>query len=266
MKPSLKSYHKITFGTVATVTAGGSAEAAIVYFDVSPDEVLVGSTFGYVNFGSINLGAGTYSKGSTSGDFFAIGMDFGGDLFSGHYFGTVQWGLSPTDYSGGTPFQPTRVQKVGYGTSISDISASIGSWVNYGPYMSYNGSGPWAGGGNAYAPLRINAGGGDYHYGWVNINFTDNGDGTSTSTITGFAFEDVVNTAILAGDTGASGSGSAVPEPSSVALLALGGLFGLAARRNMMQKQAENPSIPTSLMQLASGARGVEQMRAADRA
>jgi hypothetical protein len=130
--------------------------------------------------------------------------------------------------------------------------------------MAYNGTGPWAGGGNAYAPLRINAGGGNYNYGWVNINFTDNGDGSSSSIITGFAFESDLNTAILAGDTGAGGGegGSAVPEPSSVALIALGGLFGLAARRGLRQEQEETSVMSERLMQLASGARGVEQLRA----
>ena len=88
-------------------------------------------------------------------------MDFGGRLFSGQYAGTVQWGLSPTDYSGSTPFQPTRVQKLAFGTSISDISPSIGSWVDFDSYMLYNADRPWVCGGDAYAPLRINAGGGE---------------------------------------------------------------------------------------------------------
>ena len=241
-------------GVAASVAAPSEAEAAIVYFDVNPDRVLVGSSFGYATFGSINLGTATYTSGSTAGDYFSIGMDFGGDLFSGHYQGNVQWGLSGVNYGG---FQPTRVQKMAYGTSISSISPSIGSWVNYGPYMSYNGTGPWAGGGNAYAPLRINAGGGDYNYGWVNINFVDNGNGTSTSTITGFAFEDVVNTAILAGDQG--GAPAAVPEPGQVAasLLLLTGVAGYFAYRRRVGAATE----PKALHDLALGARGIAGFR-----
>lgn len=257
----LSNYTKTTLGSVAAVSAAGTmgnADAAIIYFDVDPDRTLVGSSFGYATFGSIDLGTGTYVNNSTAGNFFAVGMDFGGDLFSAHYQGNVQWGLSSTDYSGGTPFQPTRVQKITYGTAISDISPSIGSWVNYGPYMSYNGTGPWVGGGNAYAALRINAGGGNYNYGWVNINFTDNGDGTSNSTITGFAFQDVVNTAINAGDQGGGGP-AAVPEPGQVAssLLLLAGVAGWFAYRRRMAVGKE----ASGLHALATGARGVAEFR-----
>ncbi len=197
----LPAYAQVTVSSLAAASAVGTTEAAIVYFDVNPDQTLIGNNFTHVTFGNINLSTGTYSLGY-GGNNFSIGMDFGGRLFSGQYAGTVQWGLSPTDYSGSTPFQPTRVQKLAFGTSISDISPSIGSWVDFDSYMLYNGTGPWVGGGDAYAPLRIDAGGGDYNYGWVNINFTDNGDGTSSSIITGFAFEDQINTAILAGDQG----------------------------------------------------------------
>ena len=241
-------------GVAASLAAPSEAEAAIVYFDVNPDRVLVGSSFGYATFGSINLGTATYTSGSTAGDYFSIGMDFGGDLFSGHYQGNVQWGLSGVNYGG---FQPTRVQKMAYGTSISSISPSIGSWVNYGPYMSYNGTGPWAGGGNAYAPLRINAGGGDYNYGWVNINFVDNGDGTSTSTITGFAFEGDINTAINAGDQGGP---AAVPEPGTMAVGA--GLFALAVGAHLRRRREKKAAASDALLNLAAGARGVEKLRA----
>ena len=228
----LRAYTKVTVSSLAAASAVGTAEAAIIYFDVNPDQTLIGNNPSYVTFGNINLSTGTYSLGN-GGNYFSIGMDSDGDLFSGEYGGTVQWGLSPTVYS--AP-ESTRVQKLAFGTSISDISPSIGSWVNFGPFMLYNGTGPWDGGGNAYAPLRINAGAGNYNYGWVNINFTDNGGGTSSSTITGFAFEDQANTSIAAGAT------APIPEPGTwvaMAVFAGGAAFARwRQRRNEAQKDA----------------------------
>jgi hypothetical protein len=243
--------------SLVAASAVGTTEAAIVYFDINPDQTLNGISSSYVTFGNINLSTGTYSLAS-GGNYFSIGLSFEGNLFSGIYGGTVQWGLSSTDYSGSTPFQPTRVQKLPFGTSISDISPSIGSWVDYGPFMLYNGTGPWVGGGNAYAPLRINAGGGDYNYGWVNINFTDNGIGASSSIITGFAFEDQINTAIFAGDQG--GGPAAVPEPGTMAVGA--GLFALAVGVHLRRRREKKAAASDALLNLAAGARGVEKFRA----
>ena len=250
----LPAYTKVTVSSLVAASAVGTTEAAVVYFDVNPDQTLIGNNSDFVTFGDIDLSTGTYVTGAYPaawvGNFFSIFMTPDGDLFSGIYpSGTVQWGLSSTDYSGLTPFNPIRIQKMAFGTSISDISPSIGSWVNNGEYMLYNGSGPWVGGGNAYAPLRINAGEGNYNYGWVNINFTDNDGGTSSSIITGFAFEDQINTPIEAG---------AVPEPSTYALLALAGLFGAAVWHHRRHQRGAAPA----LLQLAGGARGVKQLRA----
>jgi hypothetical protein len=252
----LPAYTKITVSSLVAASAVGTTEAAIVYFDVNPDQTLIGNDLPYVTFGNIDLSTGIYSL-ANGGNFFSIFIASNGNLSSGAYAGTVQWGLSSTDYSGSTPFQPTRVQKLAFGTSISDISPSIGSWVDFGSYMLYSGTGPWVGGGNAYAPLRINAGGGDYNYGWVNINFTDNGGGTSSSIITGFAFEDQINTAILAGDQGGP---AAVPEPGTMAVGA--GLFALAVGVHLRRRREKKAAASDALLNLASGARGVEKFRA----
>ena len=79
----------------------------------------------------------------------------------------------------------------------------------------------------------MDAGGGNYNYGWVNLTFTVN----NGAVVTGFAFEDQVNTAILAGDTGV-----AVPEPgtwAAAALLAGGAAFvRWRKRRDEAQKEA----------------------------
>ncbi|MEO6436669.1 MAG: PEP-CTERM sorting domain-containing protein [Tepidisphaeraceae bacterium] len=63
---------------------------------------------------------------------------------------------------------------------------------------------------------------GDLHYGWIGVDFTNQAD--LTGVVTGYAYESVPDTAILAG---------AVPEPSGLALLALGAA-GLLARRKQV--------------------------------
>jgi hypothetical protein len=77
----------------------------------------------------------------------------------------------------------------------------------------------------------------------------------TTYIITGFAFEKDVNTMILAGDTGAA----AVPEPGSLAVVS--GLFGLMVAANRRARKRNEPSAPDALLNLASGARGVQKLR-----
>jgi hypothetical protein len=74
-------------------------------------------------------------------------------------------------------------------------------------------------------------------------------------TVTGFAFEKDLNTPILAGDTGAA----AVPEPGSLAVVS--GLFGLMVAANRRARKRDEPSAPESLLNLASGASGVQKLR-----
>jgi MYXO-CTERM domain-containing protein len=76
-------------------------------------------------------------------------------------------------------------------------------------------------------------------------------------TISGFAFENSYNTAILAGAQG--GGSAAVPEPGQVAasLLLLAGIAGYFAHRRRAAAGAE----PSALHKLALGARGIEDFR-----
>ncbi|MFN6340043.1 MAG: hypothetical protein ACK41W_15125 [Cyanobacteriota bacterium] len=142
----------------------------------------------------------------------------GGDVTSarGSGGGSIEWGLAGS-----------RVAKLSYGATID--SSAITSWDSGYDYLTSGGTGPWTGGANAYAALRIDAGGGTFNYGWVSINYDTAGP---TATISGFAFEDQVNTAILAGDQGGP---AAVPEPgtwAAAALLTAGAAFVRWRRRS----------------------------------
>lgn len=210
-------------GVAASIGASTDAEAAIVFFDVNPNQTITAGQS--VIFGDISLGSGAFNLGDTDSPSFMLMFTGGGStLYNGYGNTSIEWGLNPA----------SEVLKLAYGATISAGAAS--SW--YGSYndLTRAGSGPWAGGANAYAALRFDAGGGNFHYGWVAIDY-----GTSPSpyaTITGFAFEDQVNTAILAGDQGAP---AAVPEPGTWAAAALlaGGATFLRWRRRRDEAQKE---------------------------
>ena len=227
-------------GVGASIGAS-DAEAAIVFFDVNPDRTF--GLDGTLNFGSINLGAGTYVLNGTSGATFGLTFPgyFGG--LDGYLrpLGNIEWG-----------FSGNYVDRLALNNSISGTSGwswgATPSAVLLGGYVGADGNWGFSGPGDSksgFAPLRINAGGGNFHYGWVEVT-TQAGNifsppylGTATVTVTGFAFEDQVNTAILAGDKVGP---APIPEPGTWAAAAL--LVGGAAyvrwrkRRDEAQKEA----------------------------
>ncbi len=154
--------------------------------------------------------------------------------------------------------------------ALNDIIAGGSNWgatpaaYLFGGYVGYGGE--WGFTGNAdsqtgFAPLRINAGGGNFNYGWVEVtaqvtNRFSNYLNEATVTVTGFAFEDQVNTAILAGDQGGP---AAVPEPGTMAVGA--GLFALAVGVHLRRRREKKAAASDALLNLAAGARGVEKFR-----
>lgn len=228
---SLRLNHYLAAG-VGVAALPTAAEASIVYFNVDPGNRTIGVNE-TLNFGSINLSNGTYVLNGTGGSSF--GLFFDGYGSSGPLFaelkptGNIEWGangpyverLASNDnisgasaWSWGSPFL----------NLFTDYSAYYGNWGFTGPFDSKTG----------FAPLRINAGSGNYHYGWAEIT-TEAGNinsppylGTATVTITGFAFNTTVNQAIQAG---------AIPEPSTVTCLILGGSAFAFSRRRRLSKE-----------------------------
>lgn len=212
------------------------ADAGVVYFDVNPDLPL-DSAVG--QFGNINLDTGTYTLGSTSGNSFSFDTSNGrsdtfssSNIFAFGDFGTYSVSLYRGDSISGSLEDPS----MGRGFFATMTHVTFGDDEASGP---------------TFLPLRLDAGGGNYNYGWVQgFGFGSN------ITITGFAFERDFNTPILAGDTG---SPAAVPEPGSLAVIS--GLFGLVVAANRRARKQNQPSMPEALMDLASGAKGVEKLR-----
>ena len=229
----LKTYAKITLGTAGALSAGDTADAGIVYFDVAPDQTINQITNPQqVSFGNIDLTYGTFQLNSTAGKSFLLAYNSSFFYVLG---GSIDFGLSAS----------TKVSKLSAGTTINGAltSAWNNSYVNFSTNAGSLGN--WAGNNNAYAALRISAAGGNFHYGWANIITSTS---AKTATITGFAFESTANTAIQAG---------AIPEPSTHALLLLTGMAGYFASR----RRAGAVTEPKALHDLALGARGIAEFR-----
>ncbi|MGA1540789.1 MAG: hypothetical protein ACO39C_10250, partial [Chthoniobacterales bacterium] len=134
-------------GIAASMAASSEADAAIVFFDVSPDKTI--SPGQSMTFGSIYLGAGTYIFGSYFDPDFTLAFNPNGTrLGNGYGGGNITWGLDGNGY----------VLKLSYGATV-DAGAGA-SWGSSYDYLTSGGSGPWTGGADAYAALRIDAGGG----------------------------------------------------------------------------------------------------------
>lgn len=192
----------------ATMGGASTASAAIVYFDIVDQQVTTNQT---VSFGSINLGAGTYDFTST-GPTFSIG--FSGDA-------------EKPRLSAGTNMQASRDSTViGLGLTLFSEGASISSassnWNSGAAYIdsNFSPSTTWPNVSAGYAGLRLGAGP-SFSYGWAELVYND---AANTLTITAFAFESELDTAIEAG-------AGAIPEPAASALLLAAGAGGIAAYR-----------------------------------
>lgn len=134
--------------------------------------------------------------------------------------------IDPSPF-GGLPYGPNNLA---YGASIAgqDFAPGTGplqlAYTAYNPDILYGG---FAAVNTGYVGVQFATGGGETVFGWINVSL--NGDvlednfANLTIDIDGFAFA-APGTDIVAGQT------TAIPEPSSIGLLALGAA-GLATRR-----------------------------------
>jgi hypothetical protein len=229
-------------GVAASVAAPSEADAAIVFFDVNPDQTINPGPSQYVTFGSIDLVNGTYTLNSNTGTYLKF------SVASTSWFNFANFNIE-TAGSGPTPGYDAY--KLSLGDPINDAAL-----IQWGPVSGSFGD--WYSGGSGYIALRLNAGGGNYNYGWAQLSFVNNGDLTTALTISGFAFENTVNTSINAGDQG--GGPAPVPEPGTMAVGA--GLFALAVGAHLRRRREKKAAASDALLNLAAGARGVEKLRA----
>ena len=181
--------------------AGDAVHAAIVYFPVSSGGSISQSGTGgpqvLLAFGSINLITGTFTIGT--------------DNVNAPSFGV---GLNPPDAPAASQFFAQTNDGVAWLLSSSTIALlSAGGTVGTGSYTSNdpNFGGDWKSGVSpGYAGLQMTSGT-DTFYGWVSINYLVGSP--NQATVNAFAFENQPNTPITV---------AAVPEPTTVALLAAG--------------------------------------------
>jgi len=206
---------KLTLAVASFTLAFGSvyfsARAEVVVFSGNLPQTVTNNSEQY--FGNISLGNATFVLGSTTPPSFGIGIN------NSNFYSTQNNG-SEWAYDATVTSPDGYIYMLSANATIS--STAFANWSSTGPYFSNASGGPWISGGNAYAGLRMDAGGGNYNYGWVSINY----DSTAhTATISQFAFESSLNTAISAG----------VPEPATCGLIAAGlALLAYSHKRNKL--------------------------------
>jgi hypothetical protein len=239
----LFSYANITAITSAlsAVVQDQTADAGIVFFDVDPDlnirmhGPLIGKPSN-ATFGNIDLVNETYQLNANTGARFRIDS-FYGFGFNGSSVNTLKNGNYMVAMNRGAEISGNRVQG-------GNVFGSLSAYYKAGSFTT-EADGP------SFFALRLDKGGGNYNYGWVQIFQLD----IFHQIITGFAFEKDLNTPIFAGDTGAT----AVPEPGTLAVIT--GFFGLMAMAHLRARKQNLPSGSDALLNLAAGASGVEKFR-----
>ena len=204
---------------VASLASAPSSEAAALYTD-NADLTLL-ATFGTGIYFDLDQ--------SSAGPTYASNLNFAGQDFRLYFYrgGSLGGETEKPSIVGAT----SAAQAASSGIYASRLAANalISSSLSFSSsyrYLERSGSGPWQNSfGDAYLGLRIDAGGGDFRYGWARVSYSD---AANSMTLKDFAIEQQLNTGILAGDT--VGAPAPVPEPGRMMLLALG-IGGAALRR-----------------------------------
>jgi hypothetical protein len=216
----LRTYLSLALGAGAHSMAEHNAHAGIITSPVNETSINEGDPI-FITFisGVISSGHGTGSQGG--GDTLGTLTGYSG-LSTGK--GSSGRGRITYDVVNNVPatWSFVSLQPLPYGTTIDantpwggeQTSTSGGGFVDIDQGLS-----------NAYYGLKFYAGEGTYHYGWMQVS-TPGYDLTFGTA----AVETIANTSLGAGVV------APVPEPSTVALLAMAG--GAAALRLLRKKRA----------------------------
>jgi hypothetical protein len=203
----------------AAAVPGSAARGDIVYFD-PPNETVTGDETRFVDFATNDF------TSTTSGVALSLGeLPYGNDYASTEISGIVS-GIAAFTGGEGT-------HRFSSGDSIGPAGGP-GGWTTLQSFVDYYdepGGFPWNTNANntaGFVGVRLNLNG-NTHYGWIGLTYND---AFHNIVLRDFAYEDVPDTAILAGAT-------AIPEASQVLILALGAA-GVAAWRLLKRPGGEH--------------------------
>ena len=193
----------LTFTILTLLLFYSFANAAIVYKNLSPDKV-IDNNFYYVDIDNDGTNDIVISNGSSHS--------------SGLAYSEITMNHSDIEIVG-TPI-PNRTYDGGaYVINLDDIIYSNATYLstssitNDNAAISFKNDGstdytPWIGQLNKYVGFRIkNTSTKQYHYGWIELSFSSN----YVLTVHSYAYEDLANTPIKAGDDGSGSSSNNAP-------------------------------------------------------
>jgi hypothetical protein len=218
-------------GAVAACAAGVTeAEAVTWIYNVNQD--LAAAAGGLLAFEQLDIEG--FGHASNDFQFSAFNNIAGGATSAFYNFFRI------SDRDGNQVFGvKTATSSFQYASKLAmsaDVPGALGALVSDSTgdtYLAFRsalgvGFGPWTDGESGYIGFQIPAGGTDFNYGWIEVSTNaDNASGT----IIRYGIDTTVNTDAV------TGVGVVVPEPSRLALLAIGAAGIISWRRRKLDDQ-----------------------------